>query len=371
MVQVSVARATKVIVPPRRIPRYVALAFLGVISLVGWSMYSFFLAIKTTPFRRNEPQTIFRTFAGDPIPTQEDINGTDVLYVEPDEINGILFVAHGCSRSHTDWFVDCERCIGLPEERAIVMEGLELGFIVVAISSKDRHRKCWGRSEDVERVGPVLQEMSNRYGSNWPILLFGVSSGGAFVNMAATPLVREYGLPVIGFISQIFAATFLKDTTSKCRVYITMNKDEATDHQAEGLVTSILRPTSRNLHIRIPPLPIQSDYFTKRIPEISFEQSKEMAASLKTKGFLDENDFLIDNPRQSDWRAVIQPILPLAGLERDTLTASQSPIAEVMNVADGFHEITRDGVQEAMKFCLSRASPSASPSPPSSSSSQP
>jgi hypothetical protein len=296
-----------------------------------------------------EPSTDYPTV------NQDIINGTNVIFVEPRNVSGILFVAHGCSHSHTDWFLGCDRCIGLPEERAIVLTALDLGLVVVAMSSSNRDTKCWSLHYDIESVGFVLQEMATRYGTSIQLLLFGSSSGGSFVSAAATPLAEQFGLPVAGFISQI-AAMEVRNDTSRCRVYITMNKNERTVANAAHL-TSIVRPPSKSLHIRLPPLPIRDDYFSTRIPEIDTEQSAKMTMSLRTHGLLDDNDFLRDSPRRSNWRAAVEPFLPLARLEWDTLLPDHSPISEVMNVAYGVHETTRDGVKEAFEFCLLTPSP--------------
>ena len=355
MVLVSVARAKNVVAPPRRPFRYLSLPVVGVIMIMASSTQSFLATITRRPFQTKhqthdpvvQPHDTQDYY---PAETHDIINGTDVLFAVPENVRGILFVAHGCSHSHTDWFLGCEGCIGLPEERAIVVQALELGLVVIAISSTNRVSMCWDPRRDVEPLGLVLQEMARRYGSTLPILLFGASSGGAFVSAAATPLVERFGLAVSGFISQIAAIEVPNDTT-KCRVYITMNKDERTDVKAASLTKNV-RPPSKTQHIRLPPLPILDDYFATRIPEISMDQSSKLTSLLKQNGLLDDADFLRESPRNSNWRGAIKPLLPLSGLERDQLEPDRSPISEVMNVAEGVHEMTRDGVKEALEFCL-------------------
>jgi hypothetical protein len=350
MVQVSVSRAKKVAVP-KGTPRYRSVPFLCFVFVMAISIE--FMTVTRKPFQTEQAREITvqpREPTVYPVANRDIINGTNVLFAEPATINGILFVAHGCSHSHTDWFLGCEGCIGLPEERAIVKEALDLGLVVVALSSSDRESMCWSIERDVESVGLVLQEMAKRYGPSLPILLFGASSGGAFVSLAATPLAERFHIQLAGFISQIASLNVRTDTT-KCRVYITMNKDERTDAKA-ALLTSSAQPQSKSLHIRLPPLPIHDDFFATRIPEIDMEHSAKMAKSLRKNGLLDDGDFLRDSPRRSNWRAAIEPLLPLPGLEGDTLAADLSLISEVMNVADGEHEMTRDGVKEALEFCL-------------------
>ena len=340
---------------------------------------------------------------------RKTINGTDVLWASPSENKsnersngndagglegppptGMLFVAHGCQHSNTDWFHKslaspaCDDCIGLPEERAIVRTALDLGLVTIAISSTNRWSKCWNLVKDVEPVGRVLKEFSNRYFSTeftpghgeqqqqpFPIYAFGASSGGAFVSSIAGPLMTDFGIQLSGFVSQIAARGgpdstdgALSTETPFCGVYLTMNRDRFTDDTAERIVETCNdsgKASNKCKHIRLPSLPIVPSYFSNRIPEISRTESEEMVRLLKGAGIIDENTGeLIRDPRQSRWRDALmqspsEPAAgtPLAFLQRgDRLVADVSPISEVMNVAWGYHELARDGVREALEFCL-------------------
>lgn len=282
---------------------------------------------------------------------REIIQGVDVLFAEPStKVKGILFVAHGCSHSNTDWFLGCDGCIGLPEERAIVQIGLKHGLVVVAISSSNRRSKCWSVSKDVEPVGNVLQELSNRYKDSGPlsIIAFGASSGGAFVSGIATPLKETFGLQIQGYLSQI--AAIGKDDAASCQVYITMDRDTITDANAQYFIAQTASHSKiKRRHIRVPPLPISSNFFALRIPEISMDQSKRIVEAFSKAGLIDSDGYLVDDPRGSHWRATLNTIV---NKDVDSLMADQSPISEVMNAAYGMHEMTRDGVEEALDFCL-------------------
>jgi hypothetical protein len=79
-------------------------------------------------------------------------------------------------------------------------------------------------------------------------------------------------------------------------------------------------------------------------------QSTFVFDSLKQAGYIDHNDGRLTlDPRHSDWRSIVQPHIPIS---QDSLTADASPISEVMNAAYGMHEMAREGVEEALKFCL-------------------
>lgn len=287
---------------------------------------------------------------------RETIQGVDVLFAEPSrKVEGILFVAHGCSHSNTDWFLGCDGCIGLPEERAIVEIGLNLNLVVVAVSSTNRVSKCWNINKDIERVGTVLKAFSKKYQTigekSLRIFAFGASSGGGFVSAIATPLKERYGLSLAGFLSQIAASQI--DEASPCQVYITMNGDKRTDANAKRLIEIAASTGTSTRHIRIPRLPITSDFFASRVPEVSMEDSGKMTQALRNAGLLDEAGYLLENPRRSNWRHALATTPAISAVERDSLIADASPISEVMNLADGKHEITRSGVKEGLEFCLS------------------
>lgn len=336
-----------------------------VISL-GFVWQNFSLTKFSNSVDASSTLTLAASISSDPVVVhRETIQEIDVLFAEPQSertVQGILFVAHGCSHSHTDWFTDCEGCIGLPEEQAIVQIGLDHGLVVVAISSTDRTFKCWSLENDIEPVGRVLQELSKRYqtttrvGHHGPISIvaFGASSGGAFVSGIGTPLKQQFGLAVNIFLSQI-AATRI-DKAVSCQVYITMNRDQRTNTNANLLVDQGTTSKIRSRHIRLPSLPIRPNYFSSRVPGIDLEESTKMVKRLQTEGFLDKDGYLLRDPRRSDWREALRKTTndapPLVALEKDSLVADESAISEVMNVAYGMHEMTRDGVKEGLEFCL-------------------
>ena len=74
---------------------------------------------------------------------------------------------------------------------------------------------------------------------------------------------------------------------------------------------------------------------------------------------------LVDDPRQTNWRAAISPALraalpgarPGAG---DSLVPDESCLSEVLNVAWGVHEIFGDRIAQAMDFIGASVDASAS-----------
>ncbi|KAL4457968.1 hypothetical protein ABPG75_012833 [Micractinium tetrahymenae] len=123
-------------------------------------------------------------------PKVRTIRNLETLWEVPEQPRGVLFVAHGCSHSGSDWWPPsprCRHCLGLPEEMAVRRAALRRGYAVIAVSSFDRDTKCWhntapSRSEDLQRLPGVLAEVAAEDGlEGIPLYVFGVSSGGGIV----------------------------------------------------------------------------------------------------------------------------------------------------------------------------------------------
>eukprot|EP00543_Licmophora_paradoxa_P009840 CAMPEP_0202463666 /NCGR_PEP_ID=MMETSP1360-20130828/59087_1 /ASSEMBLY_ACC=CAM_ASM_000848 /TAXON_ID=515479 /ORGANISM="Licmophora paradoxa, Strain CCMP2313" /LENGTH=223 /DNA_ID=CAMNT_0049086661 /DNA_START=75 /DNA_END=746 /DNA_ORIENTATION=- len=221
---------------------------------------------------------------------------------------------------------------------------------VIAISSVDRQTKCWKKA-DGPRVAKVLKHIYSDNTGHYkdiPILTFGASSGGGFVASVLPAAMKEMGVPLVGYISQIMARPLLD--SSENAVYITMDRDMVTDANAESIVETLKGNRVKALHIRLPPIPLSDSYFSDRIVEITEKQSTDLVKALKSANMLDTSGLLSEDPRKSNWRSV------LANLEvhGDTLEADESPISEVLNVAWSMHEMSRDGVSQALDFLLKK-----------------
>jgi len=301
---------------------------------------------------------------------RKTIQDVDVLFQRPlgGLCKGILFVGHGCSHSHTDWFPRtngvCPECLGLPEEMAIVKLALtEYQFGVVAISSKNRERKCWTIA-DGERVAPVLKEVAeimaptstgDEKQPQVPIVAFGASSGGNFVGATLPDSMEDVHRPLEGYIAQISAPNPRTHKVSEqhplpVAVYITMNRDSMTDNNAAEMVLSLDAENHPAKHIRLPPLVVGPSFFQDRIEGVTKQQSEQMVKALTDAGYIDtEKGVLKKDPRSyTAWKEAIRPVAPTW----DTLVADQSATSEVMNVARAMHELSRDGVKEAMDFIM-------------------
>lgn len=218
---------------------------------------------------------------------------------------------------------------------------------------------CW-RSIDGPRVAQVLQYLvTHEFHNNrddLPIFAFGASSGGNFVSSILPFALKEVQLNLAGYISQIMApaptSLFADEIPA---VYITMNGDPRTEERAKKVVNDLQQKKIAARQIRIGPIPLQDNFFARRIDTIDEATSRALVKALLDANLVDQTTrLLLDNPRTADWRTVLRQVVTHYGI-KDNLVADQSPISEVLNVAYNQHEMTRDGVPDALDFLLLQA----------------
>ena len=150
-----------------------------------------------------------------------------------------------------------------------------------------------------------------------------------------------------------------------------MDRDERTNNQAKSIVQSLSSVSIPAKHIQLGPVPITPTFFSDRIPVISKDISERIFNALKENHIivpyneLSDKDslpripivlqtekyyYVATNPRRSNWRSIVSQII---SADIDTLINDESAISELMNVAYAQHEISRDGLYDAINFCLS------------------
>lgn len=250
--------------------------------------------------------------------------------------NGVIFLAHGCQHSATDWWpysATCPYCIGLPMETKIVADGLRQGFVMLAVSSSNRQHKCWG-SPDVPLVAALIQRFYTvKLKGNFsiPLHMLGASSGGGFVGYLAQS--HHLKPKASSLCVQISTIHVVKRSYAPPVLFILMEKDENMKKRV-GEVS-----LNKKQVVVAQPVPINSTFFSQHIPgRISVSLSEKIAKALKERGFIDPaTGLLLEDPRASEWRA---PLYSLLGSDVDSLVADQSAISELMNVAWASHELT-------------------------------
>lgn len=269
------------------------------------------------------------------------------------DIKGVLFLAHGCSHSSTDWWPNspsCPQCIGLPVEMSIVSEALSRNWIAVAVSSNNRQNKCWSQP-DMDSVPYVLSELYKAHiqDSNTPLYLLGASSGGTFVGVLAQSRAFDIvKLQVTAINVQISGARMANDRTPPT-AYTLMAKDHGSVYSIERRKQSL--DTAKILVHKVLEQPISPGFFLEHGAVQSIEVSEKIHKALLAAQLIDSASFLLlEDPRRSDWRVALQKALPEVFPSQDSLIADESPLSELMNVAWAYHEITDDSLKETFDW---------------------
>uniref|UniRef100_A0A7S4KYP8 Uncharacterized protein n=1 Tax=Guillardia theta TaxID=55529 RepID=A0A7S4KYP8_GUITH len=286
-------------------------------------------------------------------------SGIEMVYQTVEKARGktsraILFLAHGCSHSATDFFDksdDCKECIGLPIERKIVSTALDKGLSVVAVTSQDRGSKCWNPQDDVARIKKAVESFRKTNNlEKIPLVALGASSGGAIVH--ALGISSE---PPAAIAVQIMPVP-PEHLTEKYppAIFWHMPRDQrgapviAEDINA---LKSFKRPVKE---LKCEPKPIDEEFFSRMIPEVSKQTSSKIAEIFKKKNIIDDKHMLVEDPRRTDWRKELAELEDVAS-GKLPLKADASGISELMNVAWAQHEFCDEGLEEALSFMMSHA----------------
>lgn len=313
---------------------------------------------------------------------RETLHGHEVMYQAPTgEVRGVLFVAHGCQHSAGDFFLrseDCPTCLGLPEERRIVLRALNRGYAVVAISSLDRHTRCWHAAKedrDLQPVADILAAVQGKEGwMDKPMYALGASSGGAFV--LALPLTVDLAgiSPQIMGLGEQHLRYVLQHMKDKV-----LPRDEHGKPKADGVDPSQLpdRPypptffqhmiwdkltvksvalnmdvlQSQGISVReitVESQPLYPHYFSDRIVGFPQQLSEGIVGTLKEHGLIGAKGYLKRDPRSTarDWQWLIREKVQGFNEEEWPLQPDESGVHEELNIAYAGHEIISDYVDE-------------------------
>ena len=102
--------------------------------------------------------------------------------------------------------------------------------------------------------------------------------------------------------------------------------------------------------IIIPPLKITPTFFYDHGKHLTLEDSQRFFAALVKAGYLSSDQYLVDDPRQSEWRNVARDSLPGVVPFYDSLIADASGTSELLNLAYAMHEISDYALDEVFAF---------------------
>ncbi|KAJ0678036.1 putative alpha/Beta hydrolase [Helianthus annuus] len=266
-------------------------------------------------------------------PTVKILNGTEVIWQIPDSPRSILFIAHGCNgRAANFWdkSPNCDHCVGLPEERAIVIEALARKFAVVAVSSRG---KCWSLMKEtlvVERVIKWWVKKQNL--ESLPLVALGASSGGYFVSMLASKM--RFSSIVVMIAEGVFEDI---DVTKAYppTLFVHMPKDKRRKKLIDVNLEVLRREGVDVAEVKCLELPLSPTFLADRVPGLDRRISEELFDMFKEKGFVDEKGYLGNDGRVIPWKEAMS--------ERKLRLPNKvlvNYIQEELNLAFAYHEMT-------------------------------
>jgi len=239
--------------------------------------------------------------------TEETISGVDVLYYIPQDPVGVIFRLHGSGGS-------AQSTLTSIESRLFSNDAVAAGYGIIAVDSVDRINGDWSlapqaNNPDISNIQAIIANLQQRglLSANTPLLAQGTSRGGIFsslvvyyLNFRADAIYIAYGANLI-----------MPQTTVPTIFCVAANDDqamvgEAGNQNAYNQVANLRDRgimASYNLH---PSSPVYPERFW-RIANLTADDSHAIYNALKANGFLDSRDFLIQNPRGSNWQSVIPP----------------------------------------------------------------
>lgn len=274
-------------------------------------------------------------------------------------VRGLVFLAHGCMHQATDFFADREpdgwlftacahsnfgRCLGLPEERRLVLRARERGYLVAAVSGGSGRQSCWDMRRDGPRVAAAVRHVlaEERLPADTQVLAMGASSGGAFLGQLLLTDLQ----PQLRCIAPQISAIRVPSGGSVPTIFVHMSRDERTARMVADNVRQLQRLGVRAAQIEVEPESITADFLKASMPEAS---AHGVVAALSSAGLLAADGHLKADPRGTvpQWSRAARAAAP----QSDSLTPDESPLSEALNVAWAFHEFSSASADEVLDFC--------------------
>ncbi|KAI9170358.1 hypothetical protein LWI28_026761 [Acer negundo] len=276
-------------------------------------------------------------------PTIELRNGTDMISQIPDSPRAVLFLAHGCNGKAVNFWDrsdNCPMCIGLPEERLLVLHALSQKYAVLTISSAGR---CWTLRKERSIVKDMIRWWVKRNKlENLPLVALGASSGGYFVSALATDLKLSSITLMIaeGVFNQIDVTEGYPPT-----FFVHMPKDFLRQRKIHEYMEVLKSKGIGVAEIECNPFPLSQSFLADRIPGLDEAVSAKLFELFRNKGFIDENGYMRSDGRQTPWKQALK--------ENKSITVDKSlvhHVQEELNLAFAYHEMTSLQSQQIFKW---------------------
>jgi hypothetical protein len=138
-------------------------------------------------------------------------------------------------------------------------------------------------------------------------------------------------------------------------ISIAFNHMPRDSYTARGVQRSVKLLRERGISVLLlesNPTPLRETFFSDHrggVSLVSPSMSKLIVQSLLASNFLDFQNNLVSDPRESDWRAHVEGIVSPFHL---SLGADKSNISELLNIAYAAHEITDYKIRETLEWMI-------------------
>jgi predicted esterase len=226
------------------------------------------------------------------------IVGRDVYYYFPPVSKGVIIFFHGSGGDAREW-----TDLGA-ERRHFFDDAIADGYAIIAIDSADRLNMQWElglpaeTNLDIRAVRSILETLKgeDRIPAAMPIYGVGMSRGGRFATLAGYALrMKAVVMMVADVVEEIIPVSTVPMLWCLAERDVIIDRDQAFDNYQQLNKRGV--EVSFYVHPQTPLYPL---YFVNT-NEIDYAASVQLFADLKENGFLDENNFLIENPRFSGW----------------------------------------------------------------------
>ncbi|MGD9561517.1 MAG: hypothetical protein AB7F88_04900 [Pyrinomonadaceae bacterium] len=237
--------------------------------------------------------------------TEETINGVNVLYYIPQDPVGIIFRLHGTGGS-------AQSTLSSVESRLFSNDAVAAGFGIIALDSVDRTNGEWSlgpppNNPDITNIQFVISDFQQRglMSPNERLFAQGTSRGGIFSSLVVYYLNFQADAIYIAY-----GANLIMPQTAVPTIFCLAANDDQSMVGPEGnqnAYNQVINLQSRGIHASYnlhQPSPVYPERFW-RIANLTVDDSRAIYNALKNNGFLDSRDFLIENPRSSNWQSVI------------------------------------------------------------------
>lgn len=247
-------------------------------------------------------------------PVVATFNNISVTYYIPPNPIGLIFLFHGTGGTGASQFTGTDYL-------ALDREAVAAGFGVAAFDSLDRTTTVTGSANpgqwniaiagaanpDIVRLNGILQAMRSQglISAQLPLLAFGHSNGGSFAHFSTT------GVPWAAVSSSCASATAAVASVYVGPAYWQLARND--DHPLVGAkgnsdALAVYQSHANRFHpgrlVTLEPQPLYPARFA-RAPGFTLADSQEIFDIFRTKGWLDANDMLIQNPSTLPWPAAV------------------------------------------------------------------